>query len=53
MTTKQIIKLVLKSRRYTKEEIFKVIDELLSKDAIQYIIWLEKLLCVELYPILA
>ena len=52
MTTKQIIKLVLKSRRYTKEEIFNVIDELLTKDAVQYIVWLEKLLCIKLSTVI-
>jgi len=52
MSIKEIIKLVLKSRRYSKQQMLEITDNLFFGDAIQYILWLEKLLLIKLEPAL-
>jgi hypothetical protein len=48
MTVKEIIKLVTKTRHYTKEQMLELTDTLLFFDAINYLILVKKLLDIEL-----
>jgi len=50
MTTKEIIKLVAKTRtkRYTKTKILELTDRLSFFDAIDYLLWVNKLLKIEI-----
>lgn len=48
MTAKEIIKLVVKTRHYTKQEMLEFTDTLPFFDAINYLIWVNKLLGIEI-----
>jgi len=48
MTVKEIIKLVAKTRRYSQQEMLELTDSLPFFDAINYLIWVNKLLGIEI-----
>lgn len=48
MTAKEIIKLVAKTRHYSKQQMLEFTDTLPFFDAINYLVWVEKLLGIEI-----
>lgn len=48
MTTKEIIKLVAKTKHYSKKQMLEFTDTLPFFDALNYLLWVNKLLDIEI-----
>jgi hypothetical protein len=47
LTVKEIIKLVVNTRHYSKEQMLELTDTLYFFDAVNYLIWVKKLLDID------